>query len=124
MAGTAESVTGARFEHTMGAVVVGPAAGAVRRVVGPVAWCALEHLAASPPVGHGDEDTVAASVRSLAGELGVSKHMAHRALVVLRARRSRHGGHSCFVCAFVGDSASTIVISLRLPRPRPSVRGS
>jgi hypothetical protein len=54
-------------------------------VVGPVAWCALEHLAASPPVGQGDEDTVAASVRSLAAALGVSKHTAHRALVVLRA---------------------------------------
>jgi hypothetical protein len=69
----------------MGAVVIGTAAADVRRAVGAVAWCALEYLAASPPVGHGDEDTVAASVRSLAVGLGVSKNTAHRAIAVLRA---------------------------------------
>jgi len=69
----------------MGAVVIGPAAADVRRAVGPVAWCALEYLAASPPFGYGDQDTVAASVRSLAVGLGVSKNTAHRALAVLRA---------------------------------------
>jgi len=69
----------------MGAVVVGPAASEVRRTVGPVAWCALEYLAASPCLGHGDGDTVAASVRSLAAGLGVSKNTAHRAMSVLRA---------------------------------------
>ncbi len=72
-------------ESVMGAVVVGTAAAEVRRSVGPVAWCALEYLAASPPSGHGDEDTVAASVRSLAVGLGVNKNTAHRALSVLRA---------------------------------------
>jgi DNA-binding transcriptional ArsR family regulator len=69
----------------MGAGVIGSAAADVRRAVGPVAWCALEYLAASPPFGHGDEDAVAASVRSLAVGLGVSKNTAHRALAVLRA---------------------------------------
>jgi len=67
----------------MGAVVVGPAARDVRRAVGSVAWCTLEYLAASPPSGHGDEDTVVASARSVAVGLGVSKNTAHRALSVL-----------------------------------------
>lgn len=83
--GKAAPVAASPYESTMGAVVVGPAASEVRRTVGPVAWCALEYLAASPPSGHGDKDTVAASVRSVAAGLGVSKKAAHRALSVLRA---------------------------------------
>jgi DNA-binding transcriptional ArsR family regulator len=77
--------TGAPDRATLDAVVVGPAAADVRRAVGPVAWCALEYLAASPAGAHGDGDTVAASVRSLATGLRVSKNTAHRALSVLRA---------------------------------------
>jgi hypothetical protein len=74
-----------RTGATLGAVVVGPAADDVRRAVGPVAWCALEYLAASPRHGHGDGGTVSASVRSLAAALGVSRNRAHRAVTVLRA---------------------------------------
>jgi hypothetical protein len=69
---------------TLDAVVLGPAAADVRRTVGPVPWCALEYLVASPARGHGDGDTVAASVRLLATGLRVSKNTAHRALSVLR----------------------------------------
>ena len=76
---------GARAESTPDEIVVGPAAAAVRRAVGPVAWCALEYLAASPRGGHDDRDTVAASVRSLATGLGVSKNTVNRAVSVLRA---------------------------------------
>jgi len=76
---------GARAESTPDDIVIGPAAAAVRRAVGPVAWCALEYLAASPCRGHDDRDTVAASVRSVATGLGVSKNTANRALSVLRA---------------------------------------
>jgi hypothetical protein len=66
------------------AVTVGPEAGEVRRRVGPMAWCALEVLAASSIAGHGDDGLWAeASVRSVAAELGVSKNAAHRALHVL-----------------------------------------
>jgi DNA-binding transcriptional ArsR family regulator len=77
------AVGGARDESTAGAILVGAAAAEVRRATGPVAWCALEHLAASPR--RGDKDTVAASVRSLASGLRVSKNTANRALSVLRA---------------------------------------
>ena len=37
-----------RDKPATSAIVVGPAAGNVRRALGPVAWCALEYLAASP----------------------------------------------------------------------------
>jgi hypothetical protein len=81
----ASGVAGAPDAATLGTIVVGHAAGDVRRAVGPVAWCALEYLAASSSQGHGDGDTVAGSVRSLAAGLGVSKNTVHRALTVLRA---------------------------------------
>jgi DNA-binding transcriptional ArsR family regulator len=64
--------------------VIGPAAADVRRTVGPVAWCALEHLAESPWQRNGEVDTVAASVRSLAAGLRVSKNAMQPALSVLR----------------------------------------
>ena len=62
--------TGAPDRATLDAVVVGPGAAEVRRAVGPVAWCALEHLAGLPAQGHGYGDTVAASVRSRAAGFG------------------------------------------------------
>jgi hypothetical protein len=76
--------TGVPDRATLDVVVVGPGAADVRRAVGPVAWCALEYLVASPARAHGEGDTVAASVRSLATALRVSKNIAHRAFSVLR----------------------------------------
>jgi len=82
------------------AVTLGARAAALRRRIGPTAWCALEILVASSIDGHGREGLRAeASVRSVAAELGVSKNTAHRALSVLCAsrlavgtqRRSPHG---------------------------------
>lgn len=58
-------------------VVVGVDATAVRRRVGPTAWCVLEAIAANA-----DRP---ASVRSLAVELGICNNAVHRALGVLRA---------------------------------------
>jgi DNA-binding transcriptional MocR family regulator len=77
-------------------VVVGVDAAGVRREVGPLAWCVLEVLAAAPVV---DGDVVAASVRSLAVELGVSKNTIQRSMAALVAaglveheqRRARDG---------------------------------
>lgn len=65
-------------------LVVGQGAADVRRLVGAVAWAALEVLAegAQP---RGDSDSTPASVRSVAAQLGVAKNTAHRALTVLRA---------------------------------------
>ena len=52
---------------------------ALRRDLGPTAWCALECL-----LERGDGGAVAvASVRSLAADLGVAKNTAHRALAAL-----------------------------------------
>jgi DNA-binding transcriptional ArsR family regulator len=82
--GSTFAASGAPDGATFGAVLVSPTAGDVRRAVGPVAWCALEYLAASPCQRHGDANTVLASVRSLADGLRVSKSTAHRALTVLR----------------------------------------
>lgn len=57
----------------------GARATALRRDLGPTAWCALECLLERT----GDGTVAVASVRSLAIELGVAKNTAHRALVVL-----------------------------------------
>lgn len=51
---------------------------ALRRRVGPLAWCALEVL-----VERADGLVVDASVRTIAAELGVAKNTAHRALAAL-----------------------------------------
>lgn len=80
----------------------GPRAAALRRDLGPTAWCALECLLERT----GEEAVAVASVRSLAVELGVAKNTAHRALSALvRAGiveavqhrstdgRFRHGGY-------------------------------
>lgn len=52
---------------------------ALRRTLGPVAWCALECLVERSDDGR----TVEASVRLVAAELGVAKNTAHRALRAL-----------------------------------------
>lgn len=57
----------------------GPRTAALRRDLGPTAWCALECLLERT----GEEAVAVASVRSLAVELGVAKNTAHRALSAL-----------------------------------------
>ncbi len=53
---------------------------AMRRRVGPMAWCVLESVVAAS-----DTDGVArVSIRSVAAELGVSKNAVHRAMTMLR----------------------------------------
>jgi hypothetical protein len=74
--------------HTAGStdgvlVVLGPAAAAMRRRLGPLAWCALEALHERASVTeHGL--IAAVSVSALADELGVAKNTAHRAVKTLR----------------------------------------
>lgn len=57
----------------------GPRAVALRRELGPVAWCALECLLERSDDGR----TTVASVRAVAADLGVAKNTAHRALASL-----------------------------------------
>jgi len=64
-------------------IVVHPTAAAFRRDVGVQAWSALEVLVAS--THDSDPNTVTASVRALAVELGMSKNAAARALAALTA---------------------------------------
>jgi len=71
-------------EAKSAALVIGPDGAALRRQVGPMAWCVLEALAASPLPGDGNS-VVLASVRSIAHQLGVSRNTVHRALVKLTA---------------------------------------
>jgi DNA-binding IclR family transcriptional regulator len=56
-----------------------PRAAALRRELGPVAWCALECLVERSDDGR----STRASVRAVAADLGVAKNTAHRALVAL-----------------------------------------
>jgi DNA-binding IclR family transcriptional regulator len=64
-------------------VVLGPAAPAMRRRLGPLAWCALEALHELATVT--DDGLIAeVSLETLAVELGVAKNTAHRALKALR----------------------------------------
>jgi hypothetical protein len=64
-------------------VVLGPAAAATRRRLGPLAWCALEALHQRAALT--DSGWIAdVSVQILAIELGVAKNTAHRALKTLR----------------------------------------
>jgi DNA-binding transcriptional ArsR family regulator len=88
-------------------VTVGAAAADIRRSLGPVAWCALEVLAMSPPEDGTDTWIVSSSVRMLASGMGVAKNTAQRALAVLRGarlvesiqRRSATGEYgSCSYC--------------------------
>ena len=64
-------------------MIVGAAASESRRVLGPVAWCALEVLATTPPED-GDGWVVGSSVRLLAARMGVATNTAQRAVTVLR----------------------------------------
>ena len=82
-------------------LLVGVDAAGLRRRLGPVAWCVLEALVDAR--GRSDGDSARASVRSLAGELALSKNTVHRAFGVLRdagvlatvgQRRSAHGRFS------------------------------
>ena len=57
----------------------GPRAAALRRELGPTAWCALESLIEQSD----DGKTATASVRAVATELGVAKKTAHRAITAL-----------------------------------------
>ncbi|MGH9243838.1 MAG: helix-turn-helix domain-containing protein [Acidimicrobiales bacterium] len=57
----------------------GDRAAALRRTLGPVAWCALECLVERSDDGR----TVEATVRLVAADLGVAKNTAHRALRAL-----------------------------------------
>lgn len=57
----------------------GPPAAALRRALGPVAWCALECLLERSDDGR----TTVASVRAVAADLGVAKNTAHRAIAAL-----------------------------------------
>ena len=54
----------------------GPRAAALRRQLGPTAWCALECLIERSDDGM----TATASVRAVALELGVARNTAHRAI--------------------------------------------
>ena len=64
-------------------VVVGRAAGAVRRRVGATAWVVLESVVAHASC-HDGVPTASVSVRSLAAELGLGKNTVARALGLLR----------------------------------------
>ncbi len=57
----------------------GPRTAALRRDLGPTAWCALECLLERT----GEGAVAVSSVRSLAMDLGVAKNTAHSALVAL-----------------------------------------
>lgn len=66
------------------AVTLGPAAPALRRRLGPLAWCALEVLCERATLTDRGLNTEV-SVLALAGELGVANNTAHRALKALRS---------------------------------------
>jgi len=59
-------------------LVTGPRAAALRRELGPLAWCALEFL-----VERSCDGTTEASVRAVAAALGVAKNTANRAVAAL-----------------------------------------
>lgn len=58
---------------------LGDRADALRRDLGPTAWCALECLVERAGAG----SVAVASVRSLAAQLGVAKNTANRAIATL-----------------------------------------
>ena len=67
-------------------LTLGPAAPDVRRTVGPIAWAALECLAASC-VDHDDETVSYESVRGIADSLDLAKDTVARALRRLIAQQ-------------------------------------
>lgn len=60
-------------------LTLGPAAPSMRRAVGSIAWCVLEHLAETAEDRAGDTVSYE-SVRGIAGALGVAKDTVARAL--------------------------------------------
>lgn len=65
-------------------VVVRPAAGHLRRVLGATSWVLLEELLARS-IGNAGLSVTTASIRSLAESLGVAKDTVGRAVTVLRS---------------------------------------
>lgn len=65
-------------------VVVRPAAGHLRRVLGATSWVLLEELLARS-IGNAGLSVTKASIRSLAESLGVAKDTVGRAVTVLRS---------------------------------------
>ena len=65
-------------------VVVRPAAGHLRRVLGATSWVLLEELLARS-IGDAELSVTTASIRGLAESLGVAKDTVGRAVTVLRA---------------------------------------
>ena len=63
----------------MSALRIDAGSAALRRTLGPMPWCALEALLGRSSDGR----TAAASVRSIAADLGVGKNTAHRAVAAL-----------------------------------------
>ena len=63
-------------------IVLGPAAPALRRRTGPVAWCALEVLT-SLTIEAGLDRVATVGVRTVATALGVAPNTAHRAMRTL-----------------------------------------
>jgi hypothetical protein len=68
----------------MATVTLGSAAPSLRRRLGPLAWCALEALYGRAQLSDGGLVTDS-SLLVLAGELGVAKNTAHRAVKTLRS---------------------------------------
>jgi DNA-binding IclR family transcriptional regulator len=60
-------------------IAPGPVAAAMRRSLGPVAWCALECLLERSDNGR----TSTASVRAIAADVGVARNTAQRAIASL-----------------------------------------
>ena len=71
------------FRSAAAQVVLGPAAPALRRRTGPVAWCALEILT-SQTIDAGSGRVAPVGVRSVATALGVAPNTAHRAIRTLK----------------------------------------
>ena len=97
------------------AIPTGERAAALRRELGPVAWCALECLVERSDDGR----TVAASVRARRRRLGVAKNTAHRALRDARPRRARRGRAAADRRRPV-PSRPLPAAPRRPPRPRPA----
>lgn len=64
----------------MSGVLIQPAAGDLRRTLGPVAWFVLEELLLSDAAQQGERRVVTASARSLATALSLNKDTVARAL--------------------------------------------
>lgn len=114
-------------------LVLGAGAVALRRQVGPLAWCALEVLMArGRPASDGS--VAPASVRAVADELGVAANTAHRALKTLRTAGLLEHHQSRTDAGFFGVTSYRLIVPFealrqcsRLPElasPKPSRRRS